>query len=85
MTIVIKRAKRDWKRNMLFGKKYTCFGCGIRTHALSRVICFKEAGVMGLFYSNGILCKDCSSRVRKKMCEILIQKAHRKSENSVYN
>ena len=71
---------------MLFGKKYTCLGCGVKTSKISRIICFKEVGVLGLFYLNGILCKECSDRIRKKMCEILIQKVYKSnSENSIYN
>ena len=87
--IVIKRAKRGQRKSMLeiFGKKHRCFGCGTKTVKVSRIVCIKEVGVLGLFYLQGILCKDCSLRTRKQMCEILVQKAYKKtnSESSIYN
>ena len=85
MINVIKKAKRGLKNDMLFGKKYICFGCGIKTSKVSRMICIKEVGVLGLFYLNGLLCKNCSANVRKQMYEILVEKAYKSnSENSFH-
>ena len=83
---VIKRAKREVRNDMLFGRKYICLGCRSKTPKVSRIICIKEVGTLGLFYLKGSLCKECSIRVRKSMCEILVQKAYNSnSENSIYN
>lgn len=86
MINVIKKAKRDQKKDM-FGKKCKCFGCEKTIRHFSKVICFREIGMLGLLYLQVILCFDCAKRVHDQIIKVLIQKVNRvlNIEDSIYN
>lgn len=76
MINAIKKAKRGRKKDM-FGKKYKCFGCEKVIKRFSKVICFREIGMLGLLHLQVILCIDCAKKVHDQIIKILIQKVKR--------